>query len=133
MKKASVFAPSTQIQIFSKPHSFYPDSCCRGLKPPWRAVSKRCALSGGFTGFVNSLHSYISTLNRGEISSNYWEKFILAVLHTKHISLTVVFVVEIPDVDHNGLRISKVPDHKAENKVVDLGKKSPPLLLSPNT
>ena len=78
MKKASVFAPSTQIQIFSKPHSFYPASCCRGLKPPWRAVSKRCALRGGFTGFVSSLHSYISTLNTGEISSNYWEKFILA-------------------------------------------------------
>ena len=60
----------------------------------------------------------------GEIHSRF--------LHTKHISLTVVFVVEIPDVDHNGLQISEVPHHKPENKVFDLGKKSPPLLLSPN-
>ena len=42
-------------------------------------------------------------------------------LYIKHISLTVVFV-EIPDVDQNGL--SKVPDHKPENKVLDLGKKN---------
>ena len=41
-------------------------------------------------------------------------------LYTKHISLTVVFV-EIPDVDQN--RLSKVPDHKPENNVFDLGKK----------
>ena len=36
-------------------------------------------------------------------------------LYTKHIFLTVVFVV-IPDVDQNGL--SNVPDHKPENKVL---------------
>ena len=33
---------STQIPTFLNPHIFYPDSCGRGLKPLWRAVSKQC-------------------------------------------------------------------------------------------
>ena len=33
---------STQIRTFLNPHIFYPDSCGRGLKPLWRAVSKQC-------------------------------------------------------------------------------------------
>ena len=33
---------STQIPTFLNPHNFYPDSCGRGLKPLWRAVSKQC-------------------------------------------------------------------------------------------
>ena len=32
---------STRIPTFLKPHIFYPDSCGRCLKSPWRAVSKQ--------------------------------------------------------------------------------------------
>ena len=90
------------------------------------------SVADSLVSWVHSTHQYFHIENMWNIVK-LLEKIHPRFLPIKHISFTVVFVVKIPDVDHNGLQISKVPDHKPENKVFDLGKKSPPLLLSPNT